>query len=124
MFAIYTVYRQTDSLLSSWKIHLKLSEMFKNVKGWFPTGQSCLLDGHPSPKNSLTTLNDQILVGLLLVQITMFKNKAASASCIVQQGYLWLFCIQYLISLGISFYSLVWEWGQKCLKSNMMINAN
>jgi len=35
MFAIYTIYRQTDSLLSSWKIHLKLSEMFKNVEAGF-----------------------------------------------------------------------------------------
>lgn len=78
----------------------------------------------PKTKHSRNTLNDQMLVGLLLVQITVFKNKAASVSCIVQQGYLWLFCIQHLISLGISFYSLVWEWGQKCLKSNMMINAN
>lgn len=64
-----------------------------------------------------------MLVSLLLVQMTIVKNKAANVSCIVHQGYLQLFCIQHLISLGISF-SLVWEWGQKCLKSNMMINAN
>lgn len=69
-------------------------------------------------------MNDQMIAGLLLVQATIFHNTSASVSCIFQQGYLQLFCIQHLISLGISFYSLVWEWGLKCLKSNMMINAS
>lgn len=70
---------------------------------------------------NVTTLNDQILVRLLLVQATMFQTAATVLS---SRRYLQLFCIQHLISLGISFYSLVWERGQKCLKSNMMINAS